>query len=545
MTYSSGHIDTFAADNLPPSELWPVMDCSAEWLNYPELLNCANELLDRSVRSGRGDAPLCLFASGTWSYAEFLSHANRIANVLVDDLKLVPGNRVLLRGPNSPMLAALWFAVLKAGGICVTTMPLLRAKELAYVVQKAQISIAICDSNWLSEMEQTKDESEILTRIVSFCGFPFVGKSDGSSSELETLMATKPTTFANVATAASDVALIGFTSGTTGRAKATMHFHRDIMAICDSFPRSTLKPVPEDIFIGTPPFAFTFGLGGQLLFPMRYGASTILLEKTAPEDLISAIEKYRATVCFSSPTAYRAMLACNRPTALKSLRKTVSAGEVLPLATYRAWHDSTGLKMIDGIGATELLHIFISAADDEIKPGATGRAIPGYQAKIVGKNGEDLPPGEIGLLAVRGPTGCRYLSDNDRQREYVRSGWNFTGDSYFMDEEGYFHYQARADDMIISSGYNISGPEVENTLLTHPKVKECAVVAAPDEERGNIVKAYIVLNDRKDETLETVKELQDFVKNEIAPYKYPRAVEFVATLPRTETGKLQRFRLRS
>lgn len=534
---SSAHTDTFARDHLPPQNLWPdLIIPNGSVFDYPERLNCAVELLDKMVEQGHGNSPLLHTDVRIWTYGEFLSTVNRIANVLVEDMGLVSGNRVLLRGPNTPMLAACWFAVVKAGGICVATMPLLRAYELNYTCEKAQVELALCDGRWVDEMDKTLAQSPELKRVVQF-------NTDADGS-LEALMASKADEFEAVDTAADDVVLIAFTSGTTGKAKATMHFHRDVMAICDAFPRSCMDVSPEDIFVGTPPLAFTFGLGGLLLFPMRFGASAAFVEKPGLDTLTHTIERHKATTCFTSPTAYRGMLGKLDECDLSSLHTCVSAGETLPKPTFDAWLDATGIKIIDGIGATEMLHIFISASVATLKPGATGKAIPGYEARVMDEDGNEVKPGTVGALAVRGVTGCRYLGDPERQKTYTKNGWNYTGDAYLMDEEGYFHYQARTDDMIISSGYNIAGPQVENALLKHESVAECGVVGVSDEQRGQIVKAFVVLREGFSPSDEMAKELQDFVKAEIAPYKYPRAIEFLKELPRGNTGKLQRFRLR-
>jgi 2-aminobenzoate-CoA ligase len=542
MTEHSGHIDAFCANNLPPRDLWPEMDyTSLPDLAYPPRLNCAADLLDNAVRSGLGDNTVFLYEGSRWSYADLLRTANRIAHVLVEDLGLVPGNRVLLRAPNTPMLAACWFAVLKAGGVVVATMPLLRPREIQYTAEKAQIRLGLTDTRVAADCERGMlvDAAGIArpgARVVHF--------NTDAPDGLEAMIRDKPDTFTNCDTNADDIALIAFTSGTTGRAKGTMHTHRDVLAITDCFARHVLRPDASDVFCGSPPLAFTYALGGLLLFPMRFGASTLLLEKASPPNLIRAINDHHPTVCFTAPTAYRAMLGMLGEFDVSSLRKCVSAGETLPAATLEAWKAATGVTIIDGIGATEMLHIFISAAGDDVRPGATGRPIPGYRARIVDENGRPVPPGEVGLLEVRGPTGCRYLDDVERQRKYVRDGWNLTGDAYRMDSDGYFWYQARSDDMIVSSGYNIAAPEVENALLTHPAVHECAVVGVPDSERGHIVKAFVVLHAEAQADPPSVKSLQDHVKSEIAPYKYPRAIEFVETLPHTDTGKLQRFRLR-
>ena len=534
MAYTA-HVDPFARDNLPASDEWPDFIFSRPELQYPARLNCATHFLDRWVEEGRGREPCLISAAETLSYADLQGRVNRICNVLVEQLGFVPGNRVLLRSANNPMMVAIHLAVLKAGGVVVATMPLLRAREIAYPIAKAKIGLAFCDHRLADEMEQARILAPELQRVVYW--------GSGAPDALEALIAEAAPEFAAVDTAADDVCLIGFTSGTTGEPKGTMHFHRDMLAVCDSYARNVLRPEASDRFIGSPPLAFTFGLGGIVLFPLHAGASTVLLERVGPDDLLAAIARHRATVCFTAPTAYRAMLAKLKDHDVSCLRKCVSAGEPLPKATFEAWLAATGIKLMDGIGATEMLHIFIAAAEDEIRPGATGRPVPGYEARIIDDEGRDLPPGTIGRLAVRGPTGCRYLAD-ERQRKYVRNGWNVTGDTYVMDADGYFWYQARSDDMIVSSGYNIAGPEVEAALLAHPAVAECGVVGAPDAERGMIVKAYVVLHPGQDAGSELVKVLQDHVKKEIAPYKYPRAIEFVPSLPRTQTGKLQRFELR-
>jgi 2-aminobenzoate-CoA ligase len=536
MPERSAHLDTFARDNLPPQSEWPQMSFALPELQYPSRLNAGVELLDRMVASGCAERPVIWFGKQVWSYRTLLEKANRIARVLTEDYGLKPGHRVMLRGANNPMMVACWFAVLKAGGIAVATMPLLRAKELCYILDKAKVTLALCDARLADEMKAAKERAPVCRDILLF--------NTDASDGLEAKMARKPADFANCDTATDDVALIAFTSGTTGPAKGTVHFHRDVMAMCDCFPRSTLKPAKDDIFCGSPPLAFTFGLGGLVAFPMRFGASVALAEKATPEMLPQIIYDSKATIVFSAPTAFRVMAESEKREHLASLKKGVSAGEHLPLAIFEAWREATGIKLIDGLGATEMIHIFISAEGDGIRPGATGKAIPGYEACVVDDAGNTLPPGEIGKLAVRGPTGCRYLADPERQKKYVQNGWNLTGDAYKMDADGYFWYQARADDMIISAGYNISGPEVEGVLLEHQKVRECAVVGAPDRERTMIVKAFVVLREARDANPQTVKELQDFVKNEIAPYKYPRAIEFVDALPRTETGKVQRFKLR-
>jgi 2-aminobenzoate-CoA ligase len=527
--------DTFARDSLPPRAQWPELIFDLPELRYPEKLNCAAELLDRWVAAGHGGRIALRSADGACTYLQLMAQANRIARVLREDMQLVPGNRVLLRGPNNPMMAACWFGVIKAGCIAVATMPLLRARELRQIIDKAKIGAALCDARLMEELDLARSQCPDLKQMVSF--------NDGGAGSLEALLADKPDSFENADTAAEDVALIAFTSGTTGQPKGTMHFHRDVMAMCDCFPRSILKPGPDDIFCGTPPLAFTFGLGGMLCFPLRYGASTVLVEKLMPDTLLRTIEAFKATICFTAPTFWRQMAALARDYDLSSLKKCVSAGEALPDATRQLWKRASGIEIIDGIGATEMIHIFISHTPEKARRGATGYAIPGYRACIMDDAGNPLPPGKVGRLAVKGPTGCRYLAD-ERQKDYVRNGWNLTGDAYRMDEDGYFFYQARTDDMIISAGYNIAGPEVEDALLNHAAVAECGVIGAPDEERGQIVKAFVVLKPGAAASAALAKELQDFVKNSIAPYKYPRAIEFVAQLPRTETGKLQRFRLR-
>jgi 2-aminobenzoate-CoA ligase len=532
----SAHVDTFVRDNLPPPADWPHIDL-AGLPAYPAQLNAAAELVDRHVGEGRGGRRAVWFEGQSLTYADLQAWANRIANVLTQELKVEPGNRVLLRGFNSPAMVAAWLAVLKVGGVVVTTMPLLRARELAEVISTARVGLALCDARLIEEMQLARQRSSRPSRIVPF------GPTSGADG-LDAMVKTHADRFTNVDTAADDPALIAFTSGTTGKPKGAVHCHRDLLAICDTFGAEVLKPSPDDVFTGSPPLAFTYGLGGSLTFPFRVGASTALIEKVSPQSLLQTIQDARVTTLFTSPTMYRSLVDLLPEFDISTLKDCVSAGEPLPLPTYQAWQRATDLKIIDGIGSTELLHIFISAARDDIVPGATGRVVPGYTARIVDTAGNPLPPGEVGLLAVRGPTGCRYLDDAERQRGYVRDGWNFTGDAYKQDERGYFWFQARADDMIISAGYNIAGIEVENVLLDHPKVKECGVIGTPDPNRGHIVTAFVVLRDASDAGPETVHELQEFVKHEIAPYKYPRDVQFVDALPRTETGKLQRYKLR-
>lgn len=527
---ASAHQDSFCRDNLPPRDQWPVFLLDRPEFQYPARLNCAVELLDRNIERGRGDHPALVTPAETLTYRQLAERVDRIAHVLVSRLGMVPGNRVLLRSANNAWMVAAYFAVLKAGGVVVATMPLLRAKELSQVLRKGRITHALCDARLVEELR--KAEGPDLRQLVTW-----------GNGMLEAMVAEAPGTFAACDTAADDVCLIGFTSGSTGEPKGTLHFHRDMLAICDGYALQVLKPEPSDIFIGSPPLAFTFGLGGLVLFPFRVGATAVLLEKAPPEELPAAIARHRATVCFTAPTAYRVMAAKAGEHDLSSLRKCVSAGETLPVPILEAWQKATGLTLMDGIGATEMLHIFIAAREDQIRPGATGIPVPGYRARVVDDAGQEVPRGTPGRLAVQGPTGCRYL-DDPRQAQYVQAGWNITGDTYIQDADGYFWYQARNDDMIVSAGYNIAGPEVESALLTHPAVKECGVVGAPDAERGMVVRAYVVLKDGIVGDAMLVKALQDHVKAEVAPYKYPRSVVFVPALPRTETGKLQRFALR-
>lgn len=528
---ASSHVDTFCRDHLPPGDEWPEL--VLDDVSYPERLNCAVELLDEVVATHGGQRPCLLTPDGdTWSYADLQRRSNQVANLLVSELGLVPGTRVLLRGPNNPWLVACWFAVLRAGGVAVTTMPLLRAGELRMISEIAKPAVALCDHRFLEDLASA-DVPDL--RVVPY--------GAGTDADLIRRIADLPTDFAPVDTAADDVALLAFTSGTTGRPKATMHFHRDVLAIADTFSKHVLRPTADDVFTGTPPLAFTFGLGALVVFPLRVGASTLLVEKATPDELADLIARHGVTVCSTAPTAYRAMVASGRADVLAGLRRAVSAGEHLPAATWQAFHDATGVRLIDGIGSTEMLHIFIGSSDDDIRPGSTGRVVPGYSAAILDADGEPVPDGTPGRLAVKGPTGCRYLAD-PRQSVYVSGGWNITGDTFTRDADGYYWFSARSDDMIVSSGYNIAGPEVEEALLAHGDVVECAVVAAPDEGRGHVVKAYVVLAPGASGDESKAKELQDFAKARIAPYKYPRAVEFVAELPKTATGKLQRYRLR-
>jgi len=531
MPYTS-HVDGFANERLPAPHLWPEFRFDLPELQYPERLNCGVVLIDDAVREGHG-ARVALYSDGAvWTYADLLDHSNRIANVLVNEMGIVPGNRVLLRGPNNPALVACWLAVMKAGAIAVTTMPLLRAHELSIIAERAQIDHALCDSRFAQELRQAAQLGGRLKNIVLFGG-----------GQLETMMSGQAPTFANVDTARDDVCLLAFTSGTTGTPKATMHFHRDVLAMREIVAGHLLETAPDDIYVGSPPLGFTFGLGALLVFPLGRRAASVLVEQPSAENLLAAVQRFRATALFTSPTAYRSLLPSLSKFDIASLQRCISAGEALPKATSDAWFAATGIRLIDGIGATELIHIFIAAKGDDIRPGTTGKPLPGYQACVLDPHGLPLPPGNVGRLAVKGPTGCRYL-DDPRQHDYVYQGWNVTGDLYSQDEDGYFHFEARADDMIISAGYNIAGPEVEAALLEHPTVKECAVVGVPDEARGQLVKAFIVLHDGNEGSPELAHILQQFVKQTIAPYKYPRAIEFRGSLPKTATGKLQRHALR-
>ncbi len=532
----SGHTDTFSRDNLPPLENWPTL--LLDGFDYPNRLNIGVELTDKMVEKGFGDHTALIGNGRRRTYKELTDWTNKLARALVENFGIKPGNRVLIRSANNPAMVACWLAATKAGAVVVNTMPMLRASELTAIVDKAEISHALCDTRLMDEMTACAKTSSFLNSVIGFDG------TSNHDAELDRLALEKPVQFQAVDTAIDDVALLGFTSGTTGSPKATMHFHRDLLIIADGYAREVLQVVPEDVFVGSPPLAFTFGLGGLAIFPLRFGAAATLLETASPPNMIEIIEKYKATVCFTAPTAYRAMLAAmDQGADLSSLRAAVSAGETLPAPVYHDWKEKTGKPMLDGIGATEMLHIFISNRFDDHKAACTGKPIGGYEARIVGENGDELPRGEVGRLAVRGPTGCRYLAD-DRQALYVQNGWNITGDSFSMDAQGYLHFAARNDDMIISAGYNIAGPEVEAALLSHPFVLECAVVAKPDEHRGSVVQAHVVLVADVPKDTNTIKMLQEHVKAEIAPFKYPRDIQFTDSLPKTATGKIQRFALR-
>ncbi|TNF57621.1 MAG: benzoate-CoA ligase family protein [Rhodobacteraceae bacterium] len=532
----TGHIDTFARDNLPPPGQWP--DLPQDLFPYPEYLNAAVELTDAMVARGFGDHTALIGNGRRRTYKELADWTNRLAHALVEDLGVKPGNRVLIRSANNPAMVACWLAATKAGAVVVNTMPMLRAGELGQIVDKARIEFALCDTRLMDEIVACAKDSQYLRKVIGFDG------TSNHDAELDRLALQKSVRFEAVRTGRDDVALLGFTSGTTGNPKATMHFHRDLLIIADGYAKEVLGVTPEDVFVGSPPLAFTFGLGGLAIFPLRFGAAATLLEQATPPNMVEIIQTYKATVCFTAPTAYRAMLSAMEQGAdLSSLRAAVSAGETLPAPVYEDWMKKTGKPMLDGIGATEMLHIFISNRFDDHRPACTGKPVTGYEARIVDEAGREVPPGTVGRLAVRGPTGCRYLAD-ERQKAYVQNGWNITGDAFTMDEDGYFHFAARNDDMIISSGYNIAGPEVEAALLSHPQVAECAVIGVADEARGQIVQAHVVLRAGVSGDDALAKALQDHVKAVIAPYKYPRSVVFCTELPKTQTGKIQRFRLR-
>ena len=532
----SAHIDTFARDNLPIETLQP--DFLLDKFNYPHFLNIAEELTDAMVKKGFGDNIALIGNGRRRTYKELTDWTNRLANTLIDDYGIKPGNRILIRSANNPAMVACWLAATKVGAVVVNTMPMLRSLELEKIINKAEITHALCDSRLISELESCIVTNKFLKHLIPFDG------SANHASDLDEAALEKSVKFEAIKTGRDDVALLGFTSGTTGDPKATMHFHRDLLIIADGYAKEVLEVSEKDIFVGSPPLAFTFGLGGLAIFPLRFGATATLLEDASPPNMIEIIKKYKATVCFTAPTAYNVMLkAMDEGVDLSSLRAAVSAGETLPAPIYKDWLKKTGKPMLDGIGATELLHIFISNRFDDHKESCTGKPVMGYQAKIVDDDMKEVKQGQVGRLAVKGPTGCRYLSD-ERQSQYVIDGWNITGDSFYKDKEGYFHFTARNDDMIITSGYNVAGPEVEETLLSHPAVFECAVVACPDKDRGSIVQAHIVLNEQFIGNDFIIKELQDHVKNTIAPYKYPRSIIFKKFLPKTKTGKIQRFLLR-
>ncbi|MBM7067022.1 AMP-binding protein [Actibacterium sp. 188UL27-1] len=535
MRGATAHVDTFAQDNLPPVEDQP--DFLLDGFDYPEVLNAGHELTDAMVAKGFGDHTALIGNGRMRTYKELSDWTNRLAHVLVDDMGVKPGNRVMIRSANNPAMVACWLAATKVGAVVINTMPMLRAIELKTYVEKAEVTFALCDTRLMEEMNGCAATCPGL-QVVAFDG------TSNHDAELDRLALEKPVKFEAVPTSSDDVALLGFTSGSTGEPKATMHFHRDLMIIADGYAREVLGVVPDDIFVGSPPLAFTFGLGGLALFPLRFGATATLLEQATPPNMIKIIEKYKATVCFTAPTAYRVMMRAMEDGAdLSSLRAAVSAGETLPQPVYDEWIEKTGKPLLDGIGATEMLHIFISNRFEDHRPACTGKPVSGYEAKVLSADGSEAPRGEVGRLAVRGPTGCRYLKD-ERQRNYVAQGWNITGDSFMQDEEGYFHFSARNDDMILSAGYNIAGPEVEAALLSHDAVAECAVIGAPDKDRGHIVQAHIVLSEGAARDDRLVKTLQDHVKAIIAPYKYPRSVVFTDALPKTQTGKIQRFVLK-
>ena len=533
----SAHIDTFTRDNLPPRDQWP--DFLLAGFDYPDRLNAGVELTDRLVELGFGDHTALIGNGRRRTYKELSDWTNRLAHALVENYGVKPGNRVLIRSANNPAMVACWLAATKAGAVVVNTMPMLRAGELKKIVDKAEVSLALCDTRLMDEMVACAKDSAFVKKVIGFDG------TANHDAELDRVALDKPVTFNAVPTGRDDVALLGFTSGTTGVPKATMHFHRDLLLIADTYAKDVLKVTPDDVFVGSPPLAFTFGLGGLAIFPLRFGATATLLEEATPPNMVQIIETYKATISFTAPTAYRAMMkAMDAGADLSSLRVAVSAGETLPGPVFEEWMAKTGKPILDGIGATEMLHIFISNRFEDLQPGCTGRPVVGYEARIVDDEMNEAPRGTIGRLAVRGPTGCRYMSDA-RQTEYVREGWNLTGDSFYQDEDGFFHFAARSDDMIVSSGYNIAGPEVEAALLSHPDVAECAVIGADDAERGQIVEAHVVLVPSASRDATTAKRLQDHVKATIAPYKYPRSVKFIDALPKTQTGKIQRFRLRA
>jgi 2-aminobenzoate-CoA ligase len=538
MKEPTGHVDTFVRENLAPEKYWPEMDYGVlpELAAYPPRMNAGVELIDRMVKGPQAGRPAVHFGDTLWTYADLLENANRIASLITGEFGFAPGMRVLLRSPNNPMLVAACLGVLKAGGIVIPAMPVLRERELAYVLEKAKVQYAICDIRLAEDLNNAGKKVDFLKKILCF--------GDGSPGGLESLMANSPDSFENADTSADDVALIGFTSGSTGTPKGTVHFHRDLIAAADTFPRHLFGIRPEDIVCGSPQIAFLYGFCAFITDTLRFGASAVLVERATPKTLLETIDRYKATICFSTPSGYKQMLAIAGDFDLSSLRVCVAGGEPLALAVFKGWKEKTGVEIINGLGISELLHIFISAGGKDIRPGTIGKAVPGYRVRVVDDSMEDSPPGEVGQMIVKGPTGCRYLDDLNRQRNYVRDGWNMTGDLCRVDEDGYLSFEARSDDMINTGGYNVSGLEVEAVLLEHPRVRDCAVVGSPDSQRGEIVKAFVILSENEEPPEDTIRELQEFVKSQLAPYKYPRAVEFMEELPLTPTGKIQRGALR-
>ena len=538
MPVPTAHIDTFIRDNMPPKELWPEMDYSVlpELAAYPARLNAATELLDRTVEKFGPDRPAVIFGDQTWSYGDLLATANRIANVLVEDYGMIPGERVILRASNHPMLIAAWYAVLKAGGIAISTMPVLRERELVYMIDKAKVQLAISEASLAKDIDGAQQKTGTLRDILYF--------GDDRVDGLEQRMTTKSAEFTDIDTAADDPAIIGFTSGSTGTPKGTLHFHRDILAVADTFIKQVVKIEPDDIVCGSPQIAFLYGLCAYMPDTMRFGASVVVVERGTPEVLLETIQKNKATVCFSTPSGYKLMLDIIDKYDTSSLRLCIAGGEPLAPAVFHGWEKKTGVRIINGLGISELLHIFISAAGDDIRPGLIGKAVPGFQVRVVDDAFNDVKSGEIGQMIVKGPNGCRYLDDIDRQKAYIRDGWNLSGDLCRWEDGGYIAYEARTDDMILTGGYNVSGLEVEAVLLELESVRECAVVGTPDPDRGQIVKAFIELREGVEGNDALVTEMQNFVKSQISAFKYPRAIEFVDELPHTATGKIQRGALR-
>ena len=538
MKQATGHVDTYVRDHLPSEKYWPEMDYGVlpELAAYPPRMNAGVELIDRMVQGSQAQRPAIYFGDTLWTYSDLLANANRIASLISDEFGFVPGNRMLLRSSNHPLSVAVCLGVLKAGGIVIPTMPVLRERELVYVLEKAKIQYAICDIGLAEDLEIAGKKTEDLKKILCF--------GDESPGGLESLMTNSSESFENVDTSADDVALIGFTSGSTGTPKGTVHFHRDLIAAADTFPRHMFGIRPEDIICGSPQIAFLYGFCAFITDTLRFGGSAVLVERTTPKILLETIDRYKATICFSTPSGYGQMLRIAGDYNLSSLRACIAGGEPLAPVVFDEWKDKTGVEIINGLGISELLHIFISASGKDIRPGKIGKAVPGYQVRVVDEAMEDSLPDDVGQMIVKGPTGCRYLDDLDRQKNYVLDGWNLTGDLCRVDEDGYISFEARSDDMINTGGYNVSGLEVEAVLLEHPKVRECAVVGSPDSQRGEIVKAFVVLSEKEEPPEDTIRELQEFVKSQLAPYKYPRAVEFVDELPLTPTGKIQRGALR-
>ncbi len=531
----------------PPRELWPRFGLDfPEAREWPAKLNIAEVLVDDNLK--RGDKPAILYEDRQIKYRELQLMINKFGNALkVLDVK--PYDRVMLRLPNIPEFIVSSLAVQKLGAVSVPTFTLLKAKELSYIASDCEAKVLITTPSLLEDVEKAKGELKTIRHIVL---------ADAKPSEVEApyiafdyLMDDfkEATGLEPVRVDQDEVTLLLYTSGTTGPPKGCIHTHRHYLAVADCYAKNVLQAREDDVWGGPPTMAFAYGHTGLICNPLRHGATTSLVGsgRFEPASMFQLIEKHGISVFYGVPTAYRTMVALKHERGkydFSSLRVCVTAGEPCPPSLYYTIKEFFGCEVLEHMGCTELFNGFISTRFGQVKPGSMGLAVPGYDVRILGDDGNEVKTGEVGHLAVAGPIGIRYWKLPEKQAESVRNGWNHTGDMAYKDEEGFFWFASRSDDIIKTAAYRVSPHEVEEALIKHGAVAEAGVIGVPDLERGQIIKAFIVLKPDHKPSSRLEEELRVFVKDQIAPYKAPKEVEFVKELPKTETGKIRRAELK-